>query len=182
MITKFWASPGIHLFQAWGSDKCVADITTLTQHFQVVTVSNHIKQTYTYSFDNGGMCTYTEWVNEVATRHQTCLAASILLDLIDHYQLNKLIFWAWFAIWWAEVKTAERKERCNFLLVRLFPKGIAMLGVKLLSILSVLGDLNAILKHWLTTTDLTRVSFLLTLRLSSCRRHWSPADRPETME
>ena len=144
-------------------------------------MSNNIKQTYTYSFHNGRICTDTAWINKVAPHNQMCLAASILLDLIDHCQLNKLIFWAWFAIRCVEVKTAERKERCNFLLARLFPKGVAMLGIELLSMFSVLRDLNAILKHWLTTTDTTRVPLLLALGLGSLRRRGSPANQPEAI-
>ena len=63
---------------------------------------------YTYSFHDSRMCTYTVWVNKVATHNQMCLVASILLDFIYHCQLNKLIIWAWFAIQWVEVKTAKR--------------------------------------------------------------------------
>ena len=57
-----------------------------------------------------------------------------------------------------------------------------MLGIELLSMFSVLRDLNAILKHWLTMTDTTSILLLFALGLGSLRRRGSPANRPEAME
>ena len=57
-----------------------------------------------------------------------------------------------------------------------------MLGIELLSMFSVLRDLNAILKHWLTMTDTTNILLLFALGLGSLRRRGSPVNRPEAME